>query len=50
MHNSTPRTAIITAAAPSKQALVMGVVAPFAAIALLASPLALDTLKHLVGL
>jgi hypothetical protein len=36
--------------APSKSLLVLAIVTPFAAIALLAAPLFLDALRHLTGL
>jgi len=35
---------------PPRRMLVMAILAPFAAIALLASPLLIDTLRHVGGL
>jgi hypothetical protein len=50
MNDSYPRRpATAVAAAPSKPTLLMAIVAPFAAIALLATPLAFEALKHLFG-
>jgi hypothetical protein len=46
MHESTPQQA----QTPPMRTLVMAVVAPFAAIALLASPLFVDAIRHIAGI
>ncbi|HEV7663294.1 MAG TPA: hypothetical protein VGQ62_07140 [Chloroflexota bacterium] len=49
MHESLSQQVDATRVAPSKSTLLLAIVAPFAAIALLASPLVFDALKHLAG-
>jgi hypothetical protein len=46
--HSTPH-ADAAVAAPPKRTLVMAVLAPFAAIGLMASPLLFDAVKHALG-
>jgi hypothetical protein len=50
MDESTSHSRVATATAPSMRSLCMAILAPFAVIALLASPLAFDALKHAAGL
>jgi hypothetical protein len=50
MNESSSRQAETAVAGPSIGILIMAVLAPFGAIALLASPLFVDVIRHIAGI